>query len=288
MPTTLSIRGSDPCAGSRAFQWPVIESGNGSFENGVYSVICEDKERGRSFFLKHEVHGAPLIEKWIQADKLIFVCTVASPRSMYRALHKAYQPKQSVEWRQEDLGDFPSFTPMILARHEIRHVADAKADGLSPIWDRKEVLLPRGARIAVGPTFRFQSGINGLLDFDLDPHLENGRFRIEPSSEDGFKFTVYLATDLHSYLRYQRNEPAGMNVMVHVVSAALACLRQDYFHDDGEEGWRSFPNLVGLADTLQQKGLLHWTDPDFKPEVVATGLYPHKLPKESVAQDGQP
>lgn len=288
MPTTLSIRASAPGSGSRAFQWPVLESGNGSFENGVYSVICDNKERGKSFSLEHEVERVPLIEKWISEDRLIFVCAVASPRSMYRVLHKAHSSKQSIEWKLEDLGDFPMFTPMMVARHEIKHVADSKADGLSRIWDGKELTLPRGARVAVGPTFRFQSGINELLDFNLCPDLEDGRFRIEPSSEDGFKFKVYLATDLYNYLRYRRKEPAGVNVMVHIVSAALACLRHDYRLDNGEEGWQSFPNLVGLANMLEEKKLPHWTDDDFKPEVVATGLYPHKLPMESVVQDDQP
>ena len=231
--------------------------------------------------LDHEVDGAPLIERWIQADKLTFVCTVAAPRSMYRALHKAYSPRQTIGWEQSNLGDFPMFTPMIVARHEIHHVANSGIDGLSRIWDGKELALPKGARVAVGPTFRFQSGISGLLDFNLDTELDNGRFKVEPSSEDGFKFKVYLATDLYNHLRYKRDEPAGMNVMVHIVSAALACLRHDYASDDGEEGWRSFRNLVGLADLLLQESLPHWTDEDFRPEVVATGLYPHKLPAES-------
>lgn len=288
MPTSLSIKAADPDSSSRAFQWPVLESGNGSFENGVYSVTCDDKERGKSFSLEHEVRGAPLIKKWISENKLIFVCAVASPRSMYKVLHKAHSPQQSIEWKPEDLGGFPIFTPMMVARHEIKHLVEANPDGLNRIWDGKDLILPRGARVAIGPTFMFQSGINGLLDFNPDPDLENGRFRIEPSSEDGFKFKVYLAADLYSYLQWQRNEPTGMNVMVHIVSAALSCLRHDYSHDDDEEGWRSFPNLLGLADMLDEKKLPHWTDEDFKPEVVATGLYPHKLPTESVAQDDQP
>lgn len=290
MPTSLSIRGSDPGSSTRVFQWPVLESGNASFENGVYSIACEDKERGKSFFLEHEVEGASLIERWIQAGKLVFVCSVAAPRSMYRVLHNAHVPRQSVEWEQEDLGEFPMFTPMIVTRDEIHHIADSSVDGLSRIWDGKEFLLPRGARVAVGPTFGFQSGISGLLEFNLDEGLEEGRFKVEPSSENGFTFKVHLAQNLYNHLRYQyqRTEPAGMNIMVHVVSAALARLRQDYSQDDGEEGWRSFPNLVGLADMLEQKGLGHWANEDFRSEVVATGLYPHKLPRESVAQDGQP
>ena len=251
MTTKLSIRTSDPGPASRAFRWPVLEAGNGSFDSGVYSVYCEDDERGKSIVLRHEVDGAALIDRWRQAQKLLFVCTVASPRSMYRVLHKASGPEQSIEWRQEDLGDFPTFTPMIVTRCEVRHVANAAADGLNRIWDGRELTLPKGARVAVGPTFRFRSGMSGLLDFRLDDNLEDGRFRIEPSSEDGFKFMVYLATDLHRYLQFERQAPAGMNVMVHVVSAAFTRLREDFKEDDGEEGWRSFPNLVELADMLQ-------------------------------------
>lgn len=287
MVTRLSVRTSDPGAASRAFRWPVLEAGNGSFDAGVYSVYCEDNERGRSIFLSHEVNEAALIDRWQQEQKLLFVCTVASPRSMYRALHKSFGPKQSIEWRQEDLGDFPTFTPMIVTRCEVRHVTDAAADGLNPIWDGKELTLPKGARVAVGPTFRFRSGISGLLDFRLDEKLRDGRFRIEPSSDDGFKLMVYLATDLHRYLQFERQAPAGMNVMVHVVSAALNRLREDYNSDDGEEGWQSFPNLVGLADMLQQKGLPHWTDDEFRSEEVATALHPHKLPLASFAADDE-
>ena len=216
------------------------------------------------------------------SDEIIFVCAVASPRSMYRAMHKAYAPTQLVEWEKENLGEYPIFTPMMVARREIRHVADSKTDGLSHIWDGKELILPRGARVAVGPAFRFQSGISGLLEFSMDEKLEAGRCRVEPSSDDGFKFKVRLAADLYNHLRYQRNDLAGSNIMVHIVSAALVCLREKYSKDDGEEGWRSYPNLVGFADLLQQKGLPHWADSDdFKPEIIATGLYAHKLPSEN-------
>ncbi len=287
MPTTLSIWATDSVSVSRAFQWPVLESGNGSFENGIYSVVCEDRERGKSFFLEHKVQGSPLIDSWTQAGNLIFVCTVAAPRSMYRELHQTHEHRQFIEWEQENLGECPMFTPMIVARRGIHHVADSNVDGLSRIWDGKKLLLPRGARVAVGPTFKFQSGITGLLDFSPDESLESGRFRIEPSSENGFTFKVYLARNLYNHLRYNRGEPAGTNIMVHIVSAALARLRQDYSKDDGEEGWRSFPNLVVLSDILRQQGLPHWADEEFRPEVVATGLHPHKLPIEGVAQDGQ-
>ena len=283
MPTTsISTRAADPGNSSRAFPWPVLEAGNDSFPDGVYTVTCVDKEPGKSFELRHEVHGAPLIQRWLDSGKLDFVCTVAAPRSMYRMLHKSGAREQVIAWQQQELGEYPMFTPMIVAQESIRHVAAADADGLNQIWDGRNLILPKGARVAVGPTFKFKSGIGGLLDFNLDESLSPGRFRIQPSNEDGFKFKVHLAVDLYQHLRHQRNELTGRNIMVHVVSAALGMLKREYAEDDEEagEGWQSHRNLVGLADLLEQEGLGHWSDDNFQPELAATGLYPHMIPTE--------
>ena len=279
MPTEIKIRASDPSSSSRAFAWPVLEAGNGSYEKGVYSVRCEDKEIGKSLSLLHSVQDAPLIEKWMASGKTSFVCSVAAPRSMYRTIHASNTPEQLVEWSRDELGEYPMFTPMIVAKEGIQHVVNAEQDGLSQIWDAKDLRLPTGARIAVGATFKLQSGISGLLDFNLDDGLGSGRFRVEPSSEDGFKFKVYLATDLYEHLRYRRGDLAGANIMVHVVSAALSILQRNYHQDEGKDGesWRSFRNLVGLADLLEQHGLGHWSDEHFAPEMAATGLHPHQL-----------
>ena len=286
MPTDICIRASEHSSSSRIFAWPVLEVGNGSYESGVYSVVCEDKEPGKSILLQHKTQGAPLIEKWIELGKIRFVCSVAAPRSMYRKLHASNTPHQVVEWARDDLGEFPMFTPMMVTREEIQHTADSEADGLSQIWDGKKLVLPRGARVAVGVTFKFQSGINGLLDFNLDDTLSPGRFRVKASSEDGFKFKVQLATNLYEHLRYRREELAGANIMVHIVSAAFGILQRDYWEAEGEdgEGWKSFRNLVALAELLQENNLDLWSDEDFNPEMAATGLYPHKLPTEGTQQ----
>ena len=281
MPTSeISVQPSTPSASSRAFPWPVLEAGNDSFPNGSYTVTCVDKDRGKSFELRHKVHGAALIEQWLRQGKLNFVCAVASPRSMYRMLHKSDTPNQLIAWQQQDLGEYPMFTPMIVARESIQHTAAAAADGLNQIWDGRELLLPKGARIVVGPTFKFKSGISGILDFNLDDSLAPGRFRVQHSLDDGFKFKVHLAPDLYQHLKHRRNELAGENIMVHIVSAALSTLQREWSTDDDEEGWKSFRNLVGLADLLEQKSLRHWSDEDFQPELTATELYPHSLPME--------
>ena len=282
MPTEISVRGSDPNPSSRAFHWPVLEAGNNSYQDGVYSVVCEEKERGRSFTIVHQVQGARLIEEWIKADKLNFVCSVASPRSMYRGIHVSKTPEQVIEWNQEDLGEPPMFTPMLVAREEIRHIVNCKSDGLNPIWAGREILLSQGARIAVGQTFRLQSGLNGILEFNMDEELPSGQIRVEPSSENGFTFKVYLAADLYNHLKYRRKDMPGTNIMVHIVSTALGILQKDYSEAEDSEGtgWQSYRNLIGLADLLQRYGAGLWSDDDFRPEVAATKLYPHPIPPE--------
>ena len=278
----ISTRASDPGSSSRAFPWPVLEAGNDSFPNGVYTVTCHDKEAGKSFELRHELRGATLIEQWLEQGKLGFVCTVSAPRSMYRMLHKSNAPEQLIAWQQQDLGEYPMFTPMIVAKESIQHTAIAVSDGLNRIWDGRELLVPKGARVAIGHTFKFKSGIGGLLDFNLDECLAPGRFRVLPSNEDGFKFKVHLARDLYQHLRHRRDEITGKNIMVHIVSAALSILQRDYSNDDEDEGegWQSHRNLLGLADLMQQNGLHHWSDDDFQAELVATSLYPHIIPSE--------
>ena len=67
--------------------------------------------------------------------------------------------------------------------------------------------------------------------------------------------------------------------MTHIVTACLARLQRDDTEDDGGSGWRSHRNLVALADYLQHRGLDHWSDEGFRPESVATAMYPLKLPE---------
>lgn len=274
---TLIVRSSDPGIVGRAFPWPVLEAGNESFPNGSYAISCEDKELGKSFILRHEVQGAPLIERWMRERKLLFICSVAAPASMYRAIHKSDEPERLIEWRQEDLGEYPMFTPMIVAGAEIQHTVNAAQDGLNKIWDSKPLSIPKGARIAIGSVFKFKTGISGMLDLTLDDALPSGAFYVKESAQDGFKFKVHLAKDLFDHLRYAR-DITSENIMSHIVSSALSILQKDY-SEEGEGGWNSYPNLESLANWLESQNIRHWADDDFRPDEVTTKIYPHKIQK---------
>ena len=190
----ISVNASDPASTIRSFPWPVLEAGNGAFSKGVYAVGIEHREQGRSFELAHQIEGAELIERWIQERKVHFACAVAAPVSAYRQLHRSSEAAQLVQWDPDDLGAHPLFTPMILSATELRFTIEASRDGVNALWDGRTIDLPKGARLAVGPTFALQSGLLGLLDFRQDDDLESGRFRMEASREGGFRFTTVPLT----------------------------------------------------------------------------------------------
>lgn len=276
---TLIVRSSDPAIVGRALPWPVLEAGNESFPNGIYTISCEDKDLGKSFSLWHEVQGAPLIERWIRESKLLFICSVAAPASMYRAIHKSDEPEHLIEWQREDLGEYPMFTPMIVAREPMQHTANAAQDGLNKIWDGKPLSIGKGARVAIGNVFKFKTGINGILDFIPDDNLPEGAFYVEESTQDGFKFKVHLAKDLFDHLKYSPRDITSENIMPHIVSSALSILQKDY-NEDGEGGWSSYPNLESLAHWLEEQNIKHWADDSFRPDKATTKIYPHKIQKE--------
>ena len=161
----VSVRRSESAAGSRGFPWPVLEAGNGSFPGGAYSVHLTHREQGRSFDLRHRVEGAPLIEAWIREGKVRFACAVASPVSAYREVVVSNRASHRVAWRPDDLGSYPLFTPMIVCAEGIDHRIDWERDGANPMWDRVDLHLEKGSRLAVCHTFALQSGLVGLLDF---------------------------------------------------------------------------------------------------------------------------
>ena len=279
---TISVRSSDPTSGSRALAWPVLEAGNGSYNEGVYSVDVVHKNVGRSFELLHSVAGAALVERWIEEAKILFVCAVSAPVSAYRKIHMANANPQLVTWIPDDLGAYPLFTPMIVCAEDITHRVRARRDGVSTLWEGREINLLKGSKLAVCSTFALQSGVRGLLDFVEQQDMPAGRFRVYASREGGFRFKVHLASDLFLGLHalYVRQDAVGGNVMTHVVSAALSLLRKDFADDDGDEGWRSYANLVALAGELENHNLPIWSEDAFEPELAATTLYPHKLPTD--------
>lgn len=272
------MRASEPSEVVRSFAWPVLQRGNTSYPNGSYSATVEPGTDQRSIGITHEVRGAPLIARLIDEGQAQYACTVSSPIASYRMIHTSMHPTHRVEWSRDDLGTPPLFIPQVVAISEVWCTLDAAADGVAELWHGRRVCLLKGSQLLIGPTFQLRSSLLQLLKFELDKSLKDGQFEVRPDTNDGFKFRVALAGDLHSFLRHPREIRDRSNIMTHIVSAALALLQRDYHEDDGERGWRTYSNLRALADDLERKELPVWDSDDFRPERVATGLHPHLLP----------
>ena len=281
----LQMRAREPSEGARAFGWPVLQRGDTSYPDGSYCADIQPGADRRSFRMTHDILGAPLITRLIVQDKARYACSVSSPIASYRAIHTSAAPTHRVQWSHDDLGSPPLFIPGVIATAEVEVTLDTAADGVAALWHGVHVRLPKGAKLLIAPPFQLRSSLLQLLSFELDEHLNDGQFEVRPDTNDGFKFIVALAADLHGFLRHPRALRHRRNIMTHIVGAAFASLHQDHGKDDGEEGWRSHGNLKALADYLDAQDLPLWEDPEFHPERVATALYPHLFPQSGEEDD---
>lgn len=267
----------------RSHDHPMLEAGNLAFPEGRYFLELQPGDDRSSYVITHRIEGAPLISRLLEHRKARYVCIVSSPISSYRETHVSKQARHEVRWNVDDLGEAPLFTPAIVCYEPQKLTLSANRDGVHNIWDRQRVNLQKGSRLALGSVIQLEASILNLLSFHEDPRLEVGQFVVEPETEP-FRFRVNLHPALHRFLRFPVDH-VRHNLMTHIVTACLALLQRDYSEDDGDSGWRSHRNLIALSDYLESKELCHWNEDDFRPEKVATALYPLKLP-EGASPDG--
>lgn len=266
----------------RSHGFPVLEAGNISYPNGRYALDFEPGGDRTSFVLRHWIEGAPLVSRLLREGKARYVCAVSSPVSSYRRTHVSETESQSIRWDENDLGEPPLFTPMIVSISSCNLLLTKERDGVHEIWDQQEVAIEMGSRLALGHVIQLRSSILQLLSLQLEKELGNGEFKVDPLTEGGFQFRVNLSPDLHQFLQAPREDGIREHVMTHIVSACLSLLKRDFHEDDEDDGgWKSHRNLRAFAEYLESKGLPHWSDEEFHPEWAATKLHPHMLPKES-------
>ncbi len=266
---------SGPSNAIRSHDHPILEFGNLSFPKGRYLLDFRRGEHRFSYVIEHRIEGAALIERLIEAGQARYACIVSSPTSAYRRTHVSGDARHEISWNGDDLGGSPLFTPMILCVEPCTIAVDSDRDDVHRIWDERSIDLRKGSRLALGSVIRLQSSIRQLLSLREDERMDEGRFVVDVK-EEPFRFHVRLSTELHRFLQLREN-PIRNHIMTHIVTACFARLQKDYAADDGDAGWRSFDNLKALADYLEHKGHEHWSDSDFRPERVATALYPHML-----------
>ena len=223
-----------------------------------------------------------MISRLLEKGEACYVCAVSSPISSYRHMHVSSDRQQLIAWDQNDLGEAPLFTPMIISVKSLDIQLDQKGHGVHQIWDKQSVVIAKGSRLAVGHVVQLRSSILQLLSLHADEQLGEGQFFVDAETEQGFQFRVSLHPGLHQFLQFEDVDGIRRHLMTHIVTACLALLQRDFHADNDEEGgWKSHRNLVALSEFLKSKKLSHWSDDDFRPEQVATILYPHVLPIHS-------
>ena len=276
----FSVRSKEPSNAIRSPQFPVLEAGNTSFPNGEYIIECELGDDRYSLRITHHIKGVPLISRLLDENKAMYVCTVSSPISSYRSTYKSKIKEHLIRLRKEDLGEPPLITPMIVstARDYNLHLNGEK-DGVNQIWHDQVIDLKKGSRLALGSLIRLRaSSIIHFLKLDPDKNLKFGEFYVAAETEGDFRFRVHLHPDLHSFLQKKGNERS--HIMTNIVTACLSLLQRD-FGNDSDDGEYCHRSLEILADYLRSKDLPHWNADGFRPEQVATKLYPHKTQDQS-------
>lgn len=263
----------------RSHGFPVLEAGNISFPQGRYAVQFNPGNDQASFVVTHRIQGAPLISRLLGNHEARYVCAVSSPVSSYRRTHVSSQAEQRIQWDQNDLGEAPLFTPMIVSVTSRALQLSEEHDGVHRIWNGQLVRITKGSRLALGHVVQLRSSILQLLSLHADKDLAEGQFFVDAETEQGFQFRVSLHPKLHQFLQFEGTDGIRGHLMTHVVTACLALLQRDFHQDsDQDGGWASHRNLRAFADFLKSKGLPHWSEDDFRPEQVATALYRHTLP----------
>ena len=272
----VEVVSAGPSNAIRAHEHPMLESGNLSFPRGRYWVDFVPGENRSSCLITHRIEGAALISRLLEANQARYACIVSSPASGYRQTQVSESAEQEVRWNVGDLGEPPLFTPAIVCWTRQELELSASRDDVHRIWDKQVIALSKGSRLALGDVIQLQSSILHLLSIHPDDRLGGGQFCVEIESEP-FRFRANADPALHKFLRHPSGEMRH-SIMTHIVTACLARLQRDYGDDDGESGWQSHRNLKAFADFLAAKGHGHWTDDEFRPEKVATAIYPLLLP----------
>ena len=273
------VRASDPGNAVPARDLPILEAGNRAYPRGEYETDFETVKGERSAYtLQHIIRNAPLIDQMLRDGYARYACAVSSPKSAYRKIFVSEQSIQKIQWDEDDLGEPPLFTPMILCFKPIGVILSSECDGVSELWDNVDIQFKKGHRLAVGKVAARNTDFFNLLYFREDESICKGSFRVTTSTQP-FMFIVRMHPDLHEYMRsvnIKREGELRENIMTHVITACFARLQRNYKADgDDDDSWKAHRELEGLAGQLESRGQPHWTEESFSPERVATALYPH-------------
>ena len=264
--------------------YPAIEDGNLSFPDGVYEVVPNPSgSSATKASIRHELKGAPFVEKLIRNGEAQFACLVSVPKTGFRKLCRADSSEQEISWDLDIVGEPPILGPVIVYVGDGMSHKLTKQDGVAGIWQNRKIDVPKGARLARGRYLRPSNTMRQLLRVQCSESMKKGGFTVKPNSNDGFYFALEAAVDIFQFLQNPQGELAlRRSILVHAVSQCLNILKTDYgaSQEDDETGqWEQYRNLKSLSDLLGDRNMGHWSDEDFDAVRVATDLYPIEVPR---------
>lgn len=260
----------------RSLPYPTLEDNSLSYIDGAYEVSIAVNGKGAKVQLTHIIKGAPFIESALSKGTAKYGCLVSVPITGYRRLHLSDHPQQVVEVDAELVGEAPKLRPVILCVEDIEH-SFTKEDGVDEAWCHP-VKLTKGARLAAKGYYQQVASLVRMLQIKQDEKMEAGSLEVKASTESGFFFIARVAKDIYTYLQNPAdNQPLYHSILTNIVTACFQILRTDYRSDpdEPEAGWKNFPDLRVLIGELEERNLPTWDDEDFRPEWVATRMYPH-------------
>ena len=272
----------------RSYPYPALTEGSLSFPNGEYVPRIHPAASGYAAHVEHQINNAPFIENIIQEKKAACSCIVSIPITGYRKIFANLQGEisQKIEWDPDSVGQSPILQPLVILRERLQHEFSQK-DGVHEMWAGRTVVLPKGAKIAVGETWRLSSAMESLLSIEKNKNdTDCAQMRVTPCTDSGFYFKVQVKSDLYEFLQ----SPGGGNrrlhrrsILIHAVSCCFAILAKEYTDKDVEEdNWAAFQNLKILHAEMESKDIRTWDADDFSPEEAATAMWPHIIPGQEL------
>ena len=267
--------------------FPALEDGNLSFEKASYKGRVEPSKEGDSLTIKHQLEGAPFLQNLLNDKRAKFGCLVSIPKTGYRQLNlsDAGEVEQTFSIDKAYWGELPMVRPVLVANEEIAHTFTDK-DGVTDLWQGGTAVIPKGGWLARGRYLKPRLGIIDLLKPVKDKSFPPTAIEVKESTEEGFRFIVNLGAKLYDFVVRPGagNEHSYHNIHVFMVSRCLEILQKKYTKrsdesDDDGLCWDNYPNLKMLAADLEEKGHNHWDHEEFKPDYVATQLFPIKVPE---------
>ncbi len=272
----------------RSFPYPALTEGSLSFPKGEYVSHIRPDANGHAAYIEHKIENAFFISNAIREKKAVCSCTVSIPITGYR---KAFMNSlggysQKIEWDEDAVGQSPILQPLVVMCEEVEHKF-TKEDGVHKMWVGETVILHKGAKIAVGETFRLMSAMESLLSIEKNEDADDSaQMRVTACTDSGFYFKVQVNSQLYEFLQRPGDGERYLHrnsILIHAVSCCFAILASDYSKNEvDEDSWESFQNLKILHADMENRGIKTWDDDDFFPEEAATAMWPHVPPTQEL------